>query len=94
MDWLSIAFGSGIALAVSWFFYMLAARDLRREAADLRRLNIALIHLLNNAGVIEVTEFDPETGAPIRWSVGSQVTARWNVEAAPEDEGGEAQNRR
>ena len=94
MDWLSIAIGGGITLSASWLFYILAARDLRREAADLRRLNIALIHLLNNAGVVEVEEFDPLTGIPLRWSVVGEVAARWNVEAAPEDardedEGGE-----
>ena len=86
MDWLSIAIGGGITLSASWLFYILAARDLRREAADLRRLNIALIHLLNNAVVIEVEEFDPLTGVPIRWSVGREVVARWNAEAAPEED--------
>ncbi len=60
MDWESLLVGNliggGITLAVSTLFYVLAARGLKEEAARLRRLNISLIHLLHNAGVIEVKD--------------------------------------
>jgi hypothetical protein len=96
MDWESVLIGNliggGISLAVSTLFYVLAARGLKEEAAHLRRLNISLIHLLQNAGVIEVKEFDRETGEPIRWSVGSQVELRWRVDAPSEETGQEESN--
>jgi hypothetical protein len=38
-----------------WFFYWLSGRDLRREADDLRRLNILIVRSLQAAGIIEVT---------------------------------------
>jgi hypothetical protein len=89
MDWEALLVGNliggGITLAVSTLFYVLAARGLQREAAHLRRLNISLVHLLHNAGVVEVKEFDQVTGEPRRWSVGSQVDLRWGVEAPSEE---------
>jgi hypothetical protein len=96
MDWESVLIGNriggGISLAVSTLFYVLAARGLKEEAAHLRRLNILLIHLLHNAGVIEVKKFDRETGELIRWSVGGQVELRWQVEAPTEETSQEESN--
>ena len=51
MDWVSLlvgnVIGGGITLAVSTVFYMLAAKGLKKEADDLRRLNLMLIYLLD-----------------------------------------------
>lgn len=37
-----------------WFFYRLSGRDLRREAENLRRLNVLIIDALVHAGLAEV----------------------------------------
>jgi len=89
MDWSSLLLGALIggivSFVISYVFYVAASKDLKREAADLRKLTISLIHLLNNAGVIEVKEFDPETGAPIKWSVSSHLQLVWRTEANSPD---------
>ncbi len=91
MDWQSLLIGNliggGITLIVSALFYLLAANGLKKEAARLRHLNVSLAHLLHNAGMIKIKEFDRETGEPIRWSIGSQVELGWRVEAPSEDAG-------
>jgi hypothetical protein len=59
-----------------WFFYWLGGLELRKEAADLRRLNILLIRALHNAGVIHVARWD-EDGNPqgLRIELSSTVDA-------------------
>src|SRR5215218_776039 len=64
MDWLSVLIGGAITLVVSSVFYGLAARDLKREASELRQYTIMLINLLDDEGVINV-ERDAH-GNPIR----------------------------
>jgi hypothetical protein len=77
--------GGGITLAVSIVFYMLVAKGLKREADDLRRLNLTLVYLLDGAGVIEVKEWDRKTGEPKRWRVTQKLETLWQVEASLED---------
>lgn len=56
---------SGLVTGVitCWFFYWLAGKDLRREASDLRQLNILTIRALAHAGLAEFN-FDAQ-GKPI-----------------------------
>jgi len=93
VDWPSLLLGGAISLVasllVSAWFYRLATRDLKREAADLkqaaadlRRLNLLLIHLLDGAGVIDVKEYDPQTGEPKRWRVHTSLKLLWRTEAS------------
>lgn len=42
--------------------------------------------------MIEVKEFNRETGEPIRWSVGNQVDLRWWVQAPSEETSQEDSN--
>jgi hypothetical protein len=37
VDWMGILIGAAIAIAVSWFFYVRAARGLQREAEELKQ---------------------------------------------------------
>jgi hypothetical protein len=64
--------GGAITFLASWLFYRRSSEDLRREAADLRgeardlrRYVVMLLHLLDDAGVIDV-EWNPVTGEPAR----------------------------
>jgi hypothetical protein len=81
---MEVVIGSVISVIISTVFYVLASRGLKKEAAELRKLTISLIHLLNNAGAVEVKEFDPDTGAPTKWSVSRDLSLRWRTEAPPE----------
>jgi len=86
VDWPSLLLGGAISLVASLVvaavFYWLATRGLEREAADLRRLNLLLIYLLDGAGVIDVKEYDQETGEPKRWSVSKTVELVWRTQAS------------
>ncbi len=55
----------------------------RREAEELRQLTIRLTQILAGQGVIEVKEWDPETGGPAKWPVGKSMEIRYKVEAYP-----------
>ena len=50
MDWISVLIGGAITLLVSGVFYVLAARDLKKEASELRRYNRLLVELLDEYG--------------------------------------------
>ncbi len=58
MDWNSIVSGliSGLMTGTltCWVFYWLAGKDLKREASDLRKLNILTIRALEQVGLAEV----------------------------------------
>lgn len=45
--------GGGITLAVSVVFYVLAGKQLRKEAAELRRLSEMVLHSLEQAGLVQ-----------------------------------------
>jgi hypothetical protein len=81
MDWPPLLLGSAITLVVAAGFYWLASRDLKREAADLRRLNLLMIYLLDGAGIIDVKEYNKETGEPKRWSVDKTIEVLWRTKA-------------
>ncbi len=74
--------GSLVAGGVlNWLFARRSSTELRREAEKLRGLTLKLIQILDGANLIEVKEWDPETGEPSRWPVTASVTALWKVEA-------------
>jgi hypothetical protein len=59
MDWNSIVSGliSGLitGTVTCWVFYWLGGRDLKREASDLRKLNILVINALVQARLADVS---------------------------------------
>ena len=59
MDWNSIVSGliSGLITGTltCWVFYWLAGKDLKREASDLRKLNILTINALVQAELADVS---------------------------------------
>ncbi len=93
MDWttlLSILIGALVTWVVAKWYYERAGRDLKEEAASLRREtekvrhnSRATITWLKEAGLIN-PRVDPDTGEYLD-IVGSQVEIRYNVEATPED---------
>jgi hypothetical protein len=46
--------GAVTGTATCWFFYRLSGQDLKREASDLRKLNVLIIRALENAGLVEI----------------------------------------
>ena len=81
--WLTVAsllIGGAISAVISWYFYKQAGEELRREVERLRGLTIKLFQILDGANVIEVKEWDPETGEPSRWRVVKTIELLWNVE--------------
>jgi hypothetical protein len=76
-----IALGGIISAAISYYFARRSSQELAREAEELRRLWLMLIHLLDGAGAIEVKEWDPKTGEPLKWSVGTSREISYRVEA-------------
>ncbi len=84
MDWQSvIGTAAGVVLggAITWWFSSRTSRELRQEAERLRRLTITLTQILDGQGLIEVKEWDPETGEPKRWPVESSVQSGFRIEA-------------
>lgn len=84
MDWWSVAeIAAGVVAGgfINWCFSRRASGELRKEAERLRQLTLKLTHILDGAGVIEVKEWDPETGEPARWPVGTSREIRYDVEA-------------
>lgn len=49
----STAVGGVITLIVAWIFYVIAAKDLRSEAAQLRKLTTLVLRALEEDGVAE-----------------------------------------
>src|SRR5215208_3248694 len=77
----SIVLGGVISAAISYYFARQSSRELVREAEELRRLTLMLIQLLDAANAIEVKEWDPETGKPLKWSVGGSREFSYRIEA-------------
>ena len=56
MEWIiGIVTGLISGMLTCWFFYWLAGKDLKREAEDLRKLNILIIRALEQAGLAKVS---------------------------------------
>jgi hypothetical protein len=78
-----------------WFFYWLSGKDLKREAEDLRKLNILIIRALKEAGLADAN-FDAN-GKPrglvlkLRASVGATMhrgsAATLEVQRNPQNQG-------
>jgi hypothetical protein len=81
--WDILQLGGGIFAGgfLNWLFARRSSKELRREAERLRGLTLKLIRILDGADLIEVSEWDAETGEPYRWPVGSSRTVRYSVEA-------------
>lgn len=77
----SVVLGGLISAAVGYYFSRRTSRELKSEAASLRRLTITLTQILEGQGVIEVAERDPDTGEPNRWPVESRRSGSYAVEA-------------
>ena len=75
LDILYILLGAVISWLVSAIYY-------QKNAKDLTELNKLLFHLLDASGTIEVKEWHPETGLPKKWSVGNDLTLRFNTQAS------------
>jgi hypothetical protein len=52
---LSVLIGGAITWLVSWFYYRRAGRELRQEAAELRRLSALILDALETAGIAALT---------------------------------------
>ena len=70
-----------ISAAISAYFARQSSQERTREAVELRRLTLMLMQILDGAGVIQVKEWDLETGEPRRWSVGTSREISHRVEA-------------
>ncbi len=84
MDWqtvISTAVGVVTGGVISAYFAWQGSKEFRREAAKLRRLTLKLIQILDGAGIVEVKEWDPETGEPSKWPVGKSVEIRYDIES-------------
>jgi hypothetical protein len=84
VDWwnvVEIAAGVVAGGMINWYFSRRSSAELRNEAETLRQLTLKLTHILAGAGVIEVKEWDPETGEPKKWPVVTSRKVRYNVEA-------------
>lgn len=77
MEWIvGIVSGVITGTATCAFFYWLSGKDLKREANDLRRLNVLIIRALVNAGLAEVN-FDGQgnpLGLVFRFEVGDGLS--------------------
>jgi len=84
VDWISV-FEFVVALLagglINWWFSRQSSKELVREPEKLRRLVVTLTQILDGQGIIEVKEWDPETGEPKKWSVGTSREIQWAVEA-------------
>ncbi len=85
MDWsnvlitvLSVLVGGLITAYFSRRYYVKASEDLKQETDHLKRYNIMLLRLLDQAGLIPV-KWD-EQGNPLM-EVTKSVTTYWRVEA-------------
>ena len=78
---LEIALGVIAGGAINWLFSRRASKELREEAAQLRRLTVNITQILEGQGIIEVTERDPSTDEPTRWPAGANADIRHGVEA-------------
>ena len=52
---LSVLIGAAITWLVSWFYYRQAGRELREEAAELRRLSTLILNALEAAGIADLS---------------------------------------
>jgi hypothetical protein len=66
---------------INWYFARRGSNELKREAERLHRLTLTLTQILAGQGLIEVKEWDPETGEPTRWSVGASIESSYNIES-------------
>jgi hypothetical protein len=80
---LEITVGVVAGGAINAYFARRGSQELRQEAERLRRLTLKLIHILAASGQIEVSTWDPETGEPSSWPVGTSAQILYNVEAPP-----------
>ena len=88
VDWWTVvptAVGTGVGVVagglITAYFSWRGSKELRREAEKQRQVTLKVIQILDGTGLIEIKEWDPDTGEPIRWPVTSSRTIRWNVEA-------------
>ena len=88
MDWESILWTLGstvvgviIGGAVNAHFAKRSTQELRREAEKLRRLTLKLIQILDGANLIDVKEWDRETGEPSKWPVTVSLDSSSRIEA-------------
>jgi len=71
-----------VGLVVSWIFYWIAARDLRIEAAALRKQTLLIMNFLENAKADPSFVRDATTGeptsvlVPVTASLGARASAR------------------
>lgn len=84
MDWQPVL-SRAVGVVAGGLFKEYSARqgskELRQEADRLRRLTLKLIQVLDGAGIIEVKEWDSETGEPSKWPVGKSTVVRYNIGA-------------
>ena len=83
VEFLQLGVGIFAGGVLNWLFARRSSTnsgESRREAERLRELTLKLIQLLDGANVIEVKEWDPETGEPSRWRVVKTIELLWNVE--------------
>ena len=78
---LPIVVGVGAGVLTSACFARQSSKKLEHEAEKLRTLTLMLLKILDGQGVIEVKEWDSDTGEPTRWSVGKSVSTTYTVDA-------------
>jgi hypothetical protein len=84
LDWqtvLSTVVGVGAGGLITAYFARKSSKKLEHEAKKLRTLTLMILQILDGQGVIEVKEWDFDTGEPTRWPVGKSVSTSYNVEA-------------
>ena len=77
---LGVVLGAMISVVFSWYYARKASEELRQRAEELGGLTIKLFQILDGANVIEVKDWDQETGEPSRWRVVKTIELLWNVE--------------
>ena len=92
----SVLAGAFLGIAVSRYYSRQASEEPRREIENLRerneklrQLTITLLQNLDGPNLVDIKEWDPETGEPKRWRVDTTPLAMWRTKAreAPQPQG-------
>jgi len=82
MDWPSVL-EIAVAGSVGWLITHFYARRSSREVDKLRQLSLKLAQILAATDPDLVSTWDPETGEPSSWPVGTSAQILYDVEAPP-----------
>ena len=81
----SVLVGGAITFAVSWSFYVRAARALQAETAAVRRKVDSVLYGLEDAGIVRLSKNPSGEVEGVLVVVEKDVTLRWSVEAPQEE---------